>query len=60
MAEQMKVAIVVGASGGIGSAIALRLARDGFAIVAHYAGNPARVVSSSCFQPSPFGGVALT
>ena len=43
MAEQMKVAIVVGASGGIGSAIALRLARDGFAIVAHYAGNPARV-----------------
>jgi len=43
MAEQMKVAIVVGASGGIGSAIALRLARDGFTIVAHYAGNPARV-----------------
>jgi 3-oxoacyl-[acyl-carrier protein] reductase len=38
-----KVAIVVGASGGIGHAIALRLADDGFAIVAHYAGNPAKV-----------------
>lgn len=38
-----RVAIVVGASGGIGSAVALRLAKDGFAIVAHYAGNPAKV-----------------
>lgn len=43
MAEQIKVAIVVGASGGIGNAVALRLAKDGFAIVAHYAGNPAKV-----------------
>ena len=38
-----KAAIVIGASGGIGNAVALRLARDGFAITAHYAGNPARV-----------------
>jgi 3-oxoacyl-[acyl-carrier protein] reductase len=37
------VAIVVGASGGIGRAVALRLAKDGFAVVAHYAGNPAKV-----------------
>lgn len=41
MAEQ-KVAIVIGASGGIGSSIAARLAKDGFALVAHYAGNPAK------------------
>jgi 3-oxoacyl-[acyl-carrier protein] reductase len=34
-----KSAIVIGASGGIGHAVALRLAQDGFAITAHYAGN---------------------
>jgi 3-oxoacyl-[acyl-carrier protein] reductase len=38
-----KVAIVTGASGGIGNAVALRLAKDGFALVAHYSGNPAKV-----------------
>lgn len=34
-----KVAIVTGASRGIGQSIALRLAADGFAIAANYAGN---------------------
>jgi 3-oxoacyl-[acyl-carrier protein] reductase len=43
MPEQSKVAIVIGASGGIGSAVALRLAKDGFAIVAHYIGNSTHV-----------------
>jgi 3-oxoacyl-[acyl-carrier protein] reductase len=36
-----KTAIVTGASGGLGSATAKRLARDGFAVVVHYAGKPA-------------------
>ncbi|QUS40778.1 SDR family oxidoreductase [Tardiphaga alba] len=42
MTVENKVAIIIGASGGIGRAIALRLAMQGFAIVAHYAGNPAK------------------
>lgn len=36
-----KVAIVTGSSRGIGRAVALRLARDGFAVVVNYAGNRA-------------------
>jgi len=34
-----RTAIITGASGGIGRAVALRLARDGFAVVVNYSGN---------------------
>ena len=37
--DNSKVAIVTGASGGIGRASAIRLAQDGFSVVAHYSGN---------------------
>jgi 3-oxoacyl-[acyl-carrier protein] reductase len=37
--KTQRVAIVTGASGGIGTAIADRLSRDGFTVVVNYAGN---------------------
>jgi 3-oxoacyl-[acyl-carrier protein] reductase len=40
-----KSAIVTGGSGGIGHAVAKRLAKDGFAISVHYAGNPTKAES---------------
>jgi 3-oxoacyl-[acyl-carrier protein] reductase len=40
--NQAKSAIVTGGSRGIGQAIAIRLAADGFAVVVNYAGNAAK------------------
>jgi 3-oxoacyl-[acyl-carrier protein] reductase len=42
MEKSSKVAIVTGASGGIGRVVAIRLAHDGFAVVVNYAGNAAK------------------
>src|SRR5262245_52267708 len=42
MEKNDQVGIVRGASGGIGRAVALRLAHDGFAVVLNYAGNAAK------------------
>ena len=45
------VAIVTGASRGIGRAIALRLAREGCAVVVNYAGNEKHAASSERRRP---------
>ena len=40
--SESRVALVLGGSGGIGEAVVERLAKDGYAVAVHYAGNAAR------------------
>src|SRR5438309_11550806 len=55
---QVKVGIVTGASGGIGRAVALRLARDGFRVVVNYFGNWCRDAAAAA-EIKGAGGYAL-
>lgn len=54
-----RVALVTGGSGGIGSSVVERLARDGFAVAVHYAGNPERADELAA-QVRKAGGQATT
>ena len=54
-----RVALVTGGSGGIGGAVVQRLARDGFAVAIHYAGNPDRAERLATAVRTD-GGAAIT
>ena len=53
-----RVALVTGGSGGIGRAVALRLASDGLAVAVHYAGNRA-AADESVAEITAAGGRAI-
>jgi len=54
-----RVALVTGGSGGIGRVVSERLARDGFAVAVHYAGNEARA-NEVVEEITSSGGRAMT
>ena len=52
--DKLKTAIVTGASGSIGGAIALQLAKDGYIVYAQYNNNPIAIENNSNVKPIKF------
>jgi 3-oxoacyl-[acyl-carrier protein] reductase len=59
MTQSIKVALVTGASGGIGAETARRLGRDGFAVIVNYAGDAASA-EAVAGEIEAAGGKAVT
>src|SRR6476469_6736579 len=57
--ETNRIAIVTGASGGIGAAVAERMAKDGFTVVVNYAGNSASAAAAVVARIEAAGGHAV-
>jgi 3-oxoacyl-[acyl-carrier protein] reductase len=57
--HEPRVALVTGGSGGIGSAVVERLARDGLAVAIHYSGNSVRADELAATVRAA-GGTAIT
>lgn len=57
--DNRRVALVTGGSGGIGRVVSLRLAKDGFIVVVHYAGN-AEKAEQVAKEIKSAGGQVLT
>ena len=59
MSEKKKRALVTGSSRGIGRAIAISLAKDGFEVIVHCAGNAAKAEETRAIIEADGGSASV-